>query len=76
MIFCGDFHQLPPVGDGCIWEEYRILWHNVINSFIELEGMWRFTEDPEWGEILARLRMSLSTEDDIKVINSGVIKDL
>ena len=47
--FCGDFHQLPPVGGGSIWEDYRILWHNVINSFIELEGKWPFAKDHEWG---------------------------
>ena len=76
MIFCGDFHQLPPVGGGSIWEDYRILWHNVINSFIELEGKWRFAEDHKWGEILARLRMSTSTDNDIKVINSRVIESL
>jgi ATP-dependent DNA helicase PIF1 len=76
MIFCGDFHQLPPVGEGSIWEDYRVLWHAVINSFIELEGKWRFKEDEEWGEILGRLRMSTSTSQDIAVINSRVIEVL
>jgi hypothetical protein len=76
MIFCGDFHQLPPVGEGSIWEDYRVLWHAVINSFIELEGKWRFKEDKEWGEILGRLRMSTSTDQDIAVINSRVIEFL
>ena len=76
MIFCGDFHQLPPVGEGSIWEDYRVLWHAVINSFIELEGKWRFKEDEEWGEILGRLRMSTSTSQDIAVINSRVIEFL
>jgi hypothetical protein len=32
-----------------IWEDYRNLWHNVINSFIELEGKWPFAKDHEWG---------------------------
>jgi hypothetical protein len=44
IIFCGDSHQLLPVGVDLIWEDYHILWHNVINSFIELEGKWPFAE--------------------------------
>eukprot|EP00978_Attheya_sp_CCMP212_P019745 scaffold55649_cov43-Attheya_sp.AAC.1 len=30
---------------------------------------WRFIEDPEWGEVLGRLRMSTPTESDITVFN-------
>jgi hypothetical protein len=56
---------------------YRVLWHIVINSFIELEGKWRLAEDPEWREILARLHMSLSTEKDIRIIiNTWFISSL
>jgi hypothetical protein len=77
VIFCGDFHQLPPVGPrGCIiWEHERLLWHSVLNSFVELRGTWRFLDDPEWGEILGRFRMSTQTQEDINVVNQRVIKD-
>eukprot|EP00978_Attheya_sp_CCMP212_P001368 scaffold2858_cov51-Attheya_sp.AAC.1 len=61
VIFCGDFHQLPPVGAPSIWEENQLLWHNVLNSFVELEGTWRFAEDPEWGAILGRIHLEIPT---------------
>jgi hypothetical protein len=59
-----------------IWEDYRNLWHNVINSFIELEGKWPFAKDHEWGGILACLHMSTSTNNDKKVINLRVVESL
>lgn len=75
VLFCGDFHQLPPIGGPSvsIWVEEHLLWHNVLNSFVELTGTWRFLEDPEWGEILGRIRMSRETEQDLKVIKTRVI---
>ena len=74
VIFCGDFHQLPPVGAPSIWEESRLLWHCVLNSFVELNGTWRFTDDPEWGAILGRMRMGLTTTEDMAVYDSRVVK--
>jgi hypothetical protein len=75
VLFCGDFHQLPPIGGPSvsIWVQEQLLWHNVLNSFVELTGTWRFLEDPEWGEILGRIRMSRETEQDLKVIKTRVI---
>ena len=45
----------------------------VLNSFIELKGKWRFLDDPEWGKLLARLRLDELTEDDLLILNSRVI---
>jgi hypothetical protein len=75
VIFSGDFHQLPPIGKGAIpiWHNSLILWHGVLNSFVELKGKWRFAEDPEWGELLERLRVNASTQADIAILQSRVI---
>jgi hypothetical protein len=45
----------------------------VLNSFVELTGTWRFLEDPEWGEILGRIRMSRETAQDLKKIETRLI---
>ena len=75
IIFSGDFHQLPPIcaGSHPIWQKELALWHGVLNSFIELKGKWRFKDDPEWGELLARLRMNETTAEDLVILNSRVI---
>jgi hypothetical protein len=75
VLFCGDFHQLPPIGGPAvsIWAQEHLLWHNVLNSFVELTGTWRFLEDPEWGEILGRIRMSRETAQDLKKIETRLI---
>ena len=41
----------------------------MINSFVELEGMHRFEDDPLWGEILKRFRDGNPTREDIKHLN-------
>jgi hypothetical protein len=75
VLFCGDFHQLPPIGGPAvsIWAQEHLLWHNVLNSFVELIGTWRFLEDPEWSEILGRIRMSRETAQDLKKIETCLI---
>jgi hypothetical protein len=45
----------------------------ILKSFIELKGKWLFLDDPEWGELLARLRLYELTEDDLLILNSRVI---
>jgi hypothetical protein len=50
-----------------------ILWHGVLNSFVELKGKWRFAEDPEWGELLERLRLNACTQADLDILKSRVI---
>jgi hypothetical protein len=75
IIFSGDFHQLLPIchGSHLIWQNDLALWHGVLNLFIELKGKWRFKDDPEWGELPARLRMNETTAEDLVLLNSRVI---
>jgi hypothetical protein len=46
---------------------------NSINCYIELHGLHRFQEDPEWGKILQRIRNDEYTQHDIDAINECVI---
>jgi len=78
IVFCGDFSQLEPVSkkDEPIYVETfesRRLWHNAINCFISLQGRWRFKDDPEWGDILMRLRDGNPTESDLNEINKRAV---
>ena len=74
VLFCGDFHQLPPIGGDSIYVRYNQLWHGAINSFIELSGSWRFKEDPEWGALLNRFRNGVPTQEDFNTLDSRVVK--
>ena len=54
IIFCGDFHQLPPVKVKENQLLYAIcgLWENSINVAIVFNNSHRFKDDLEFGEIL------------------------
>jgi hypothetical protein len=75
IIFSGDFRQLEPVGalkkpeytKDC--PEFR----DWLNCFIELTGMHRFKDDPEWGNLLLRFQDGRVTADDIGKINERVV---
>jgi len=78
IIVTGDFFQLNPVRQKrpLFAQERNALWREI-NEVIFLNGDWRFQHDPEWGKILGRLRLGLSTDEDFETINSRVIgKDL
>jgi hypothetical protein len=74
IIVTGDFFQLNPVRQKrpLFAQERNALWREI-NEVIFLNGDWRFRHDPEWGRILGRLRLGLSTEEDFDKINSRVI---
>ena len=42
---------------------------------MELDGMRRFVDDPEWGEILKRFREGTVTPEDIDEMNKRLAKD-
>jgi hypothetical protein len=44
-----------------------------VNCFIELHGMHRFKDDPEWGYLLFRFRDGEVTVADIDTINERVV---
>ena len=75
IIFSGDFCQLEPVGcaQQPMYKDPCPQFNDWINCFIELQGMHRFKEDPEWGLLLRRFRDGLATEDDINTINARVV---
>jgi hypothetical protein len=68
IIFAGDFRQLETVGS----TEFDLMFSslsskhldNCINAIIILDNVHCFKEDPEYGDILKRMRNGdLSTED-------------
>ena len=48
-------------------------WEDTINCSIFLENSHRFKDDPEYGQILARMRMGQDIKEDRKTINTRVI---
>ena len=54
IIFSGDFRQMEPIGafKKPVYEENCPEFRDWVNCYIELTGMHRFKEDPEWGLLL------------------------
>ena len=73
--FCGDFWQLEPVTGNPLYSHLRAdkKWVTSINSHVVLAGLHRFKDDPEWGEILKRIRNDEHTQHDIDAIDKCVI---
>ena len=75
IVFSGDFRQLEPVGTNKQKKKLALCYtdsthfRHCINCFIELQGSWRFKDDPEWGKLLFRLRDGKATREDINKIN-------
>ena len=77
IIFAGDFRQLEPVGMGKkpVYTEDCPEFKDWVNCFIELHGMHRFKDDPEWGYLLFRFRDGEMTLADIDTINERRVVD-
>jgi PIF1-like helicase len=75
VIFSGDFRQLEPVGEGQqpIYKAPCPQFTDWVDCYLELEGMHRFKNDPEWGQLLKRFRNGDATSNDIRTINSKVV---
>ena len=77
IVFCGDFQQLKPIGA----TDENLLWHpesggffeKFINCAIVLDGMHRFKDDTQYGELLKRLCNGTLTEEDINLLNTRVL---
>ena len=72
IVFSGDFHQLPPIATtGVLYSgsDKTVMWENTINCPIFLEKSHRFKNDPEWGNIMGRMRMGNDTIEDRIEIN-------
>lgn len=76
LVLCGDLRQLPPIPARPLYGEYCENFHRHVNAYIELKGMHRFKDDPEWGCRLRRFRNGCPTSEDITTINNAcVVKD-
>ena len=76
IIFAGDLRQLEPVGKFTkpIYEGNCQAFRDWIKCYLELGGIHRFRDDPEWGQLLLRLRSGKLTIQDINRINQSVVK--
>ena len=72
IVFAGDYSQLEPVGRDpvCKDDNFCPEFHGGLNCYIELDGRWRFRNDPEWGERMHRFRIGEPTLEDAQVINA------
>ncbi len=77
IVFSGDFHQLKPIckEDDVLYSDSAAasLWENTINCAIFLDNSHRFKNDPEFGQLLARMRMGEDTRQDRELINSRIV---
>jgi hypothetical protein len=76
IVFCGDFHQIPPVKareSELLYSGGGGMWENAINVAIVLGNSHRFKDDPEYGEIMMRIWKGELTEEDRMKINERLI---
>jgi len=72
IAFLGDFRQLPPVNkkDLPLYADPSFPhWRPAINCYVKLYGMFRFANDPEFGEICRRIQEGNPTDEDFEKIN-------
>ena len=76
IIFVGDFRQLDPINSqNAIYKDTQLpQWMIAINTYVECTGMYRFKDDPEWGQILSRFRNGVPVHDDFQKINERVLR--
>lgn len=74
VVFSGDLWQLPPVmnSKNSLYSAPSPKWSSI-NSAIFLQNSHRFSNDPEWGMILERLRTSSFTDQDMSKINDRLL---
>jgi PIF1-like helicase len=77
VLFFGDFRQLEPVTGKPLYSTRHInkKWINSINCYVELLGLWRFQNDPRWGQILSRIQNDMYTSHDINAINKCTVTE-
>ena len=74
IVFAGDFSQLPPVQAAPLYTIDDLeMWHEWVNTFLELNGNHRYKDDEEWGEILQMFRKNGPTPQQLARINQRVI---
>jgi hypothetical protein len=74
IAFCGDFRQLAPIGQPTMCDDDTLRqWNEHVTSYVELKGMHRFKDDPEWGRVLNRFRNGSPSPGDFALINRRVV---
>ena len=68
MIMVGDLFQIEPTSKDPLYKFPNTQW-NSVNCVIMLDSLHRFSEDPEWGELLSRFRVGNITKEDMQKIN-------
>lgn len=63
ILFTGDFMQLPPVND--VYAFQSVVWNELNLAIFELTVPKRF-DDPDYAEMLLRIRRGEHTKDDIE----------
>jgi hypothetical protein len=77
IIFCGDFLQIPSVSEYRLYsnkpgsQHGSYLWHSL-NAVIKLKKQMRQAEDPQYIELLHRLRIRQPTHEGIALLNTRV----
>ena len=77
VVFSGDFSQLEPVNKDPVYKDGKRCptFHGCLNCYIELDGKWRFVNDPMYGDIMFRMREGRTTPSDIDVLNERLVQD-
>lgn len=86
IVFCGDFGQLPPIGDLPLYKAPHsryltnddaiaghTIWRNALNECIILEENMRAAADLVFRGILTRARQGVLTDGDLELLNSRYI---
>ena len=73
VVFAGDYSQLEPVRRDPIYKDGNEseFFQGAVNCYIELDGKWRFMNDPAWGQKMGRFRDGVPTLEDIEEINDA-----
>jgi hypothetical protein len=79
IIFAGDFLQLPSVNhkdlyisSGTSGMQLAHSYWRSINAVVVLKQQMRQAEDPQYAEMLSRIRLRCPTDRDIELLNSRV----
>jgi hypothetical protein len=83
VIVLGDFHQFPPVKAGALWQQPRNhdeewgqeLWH-MFKDVVLLDEQMRQQQDPDYHQLLKRIRNATVTQADVDLLNTRVVTKL
>lgn len=75
LIFCGDFHQLPPVSNDSTFCFESLEWNNVFEKEILLKKNFRQINDNTYQKILSEIRNSTITKHSESLLNQCCNKE-